>query len=356
MILPNNLADLLLPWYQANRRPLPWRDTTDPYRVWLSEIMLQQTRAETVKVYYLRFLQVLPDIRALAECPEDKLLKLWEGLGYYNRARNLQKAAKLIMEEFDGSFPREPELVRSLPGIGAYTAGAICSICFGFPIPAVDGNVLRVCSRLTASLEDVSLVPNKRAIADALLPCFPAKDCGNFNQALMELGATICIPGGEPRCGACPLASICLSRPDELWREIPVLSLKKARQREEIAVFLLRHADRFALQKRPGTGLLAGLWEYPSLTGLLTPQQALDQAAAWGCAPMALLKITEREHIFTHREWHMTGYEISCAVMSDRFCWAGLKELDEIYSLPSAFRKFDDIVIVDRAQRGGKEN
>ena len=356
MILPNNLADLLLPWYRANRRSLPWRDTTDPYRVWLSEIMLQQTRVETVKVYYLRFLQALPDIRALAECPEDKLLKLWEGLGYYSRARNLQKAAKQIMEEFDGSFPPEPELVRGLPGIGSYTSGAICSICFGLPIPAVDGNVLRVCSRLTAFREDVSLVRNKKAVADALLPCFPARNCGDFNQALMELGATICIPGGVPQCSVCPLASVCLSRQDELWREIPVLSPKKARRREEIAVFLLRHADRYALRKRPGTGLLAGLWEYPSLTGLLSPQQALDQAAAWGCAPTALLRITEREHIFTHREWHMTGYEISCAVMSDRFCWAGLKELDEIYSLPSAFRKFDDIVIVDRAQRGGKEN
>ena len=346
MILPKDLADLLLPWYRANRRPLPWRETSDPYRIWISEIMLQQTRVEAVKPYYFRFLKALPDIHALSACPEDQLLKLWEGLGYYSRARNLQKAAKMIMEEYDGRFPHDPELVRSLPGIGAYTAGAICSICFGLPIPAVDGNVLRVCSRLTASREDVSLIPVKKSITEALIPCFPDNNCGDFNQALMELGATICIPRGTPQCAVCPLASICLSQKGDLWREIPVLIPKKARQREEVAVFILRCEDRYALHKRPKTGLLAGLWEYPTISGPITPQQALDQAAAWNCAPTALLKITEHEHVFTHREWHMTGYEITCTVMSDQFRWANLQELEEVYSLPSAFRKF--VVLHDR--------
>ena len=341
MILPENLADLLLPWYRANRRDLPWRETADPYRIWVSEIMLQQTRVEAVKGYYLRFLEALPDIRALAECPEDRLLKLWEGLGYYSRARNMQKAAKQISEEFGGCFPHEPAQVRSLPGIGDYTAGAICSICFDLPTPAVDGNVLRVCSRLTASRDDVSLPAFRLTVAEALHARFPAKGCGDFNQALMELGATICIPRGTPQCTVCPLTAVCLSRRDELWREIPVLSPKKSRRREEIAVFLLRCGKRYALRKRPGTGLLAGLWEYPSLPGLITTQQALDQAAAWGCAPVSLLSVTEREHVFPHREWHMTGYEIVCAAMSERFSWASAEELDRIYSLPSAFHKFD---------------
>ena len=356
MDLPESLADLLLPWYRANRRDLPWRKTIDPYRVWLSEIMLQQTRVETVKGYYLRFLEALPDIRALAECPEDKLLKLWEGLGYYSRARNLQKAARRIMDDWGGVFPREPESVRSLPGIGEYTAGAICSICFGLPIPAVDGNVLRVCARLTACRADVSRRDVKRAFSEALVLRFPAAGCGDFNQALMELGATVCIPRGTPRCEACPLSQACRSRPDERWREIPVLGQKKTRPREEIAVFLLRCGEKYALRKRPRSGLLAGLWEYPSLPGTFTPQQALDLASDWGCSPSALLKITEREHIFTHREWHMTGFEIACAAMSGQFVWASPQELDRVFSLPSAFRRFNAEPNVDRAERGEKEN
>lgn len=340
MILPKNLAELLLPWYRANRRELPWRDNNDPYRIWLSEIMLQQTRVEAVKGYYLRFLEALPDLPALAACPEDRLLKLWEGLGYYSRARNLQKAAGYIMEKYGGAFPRLPEQVIALPGIGAYTAGAICSVCFDLPTPAVDGNVLRVCARAAADRGDITQPAMKKAVAEALVPLFPVGSCGDFNQALMELGATVCIPRGEPRCASCPLGGICLSKAGELWRELPVRSPKKERLREEITVFLLYCGDRTALRKRPRTGLLAGLWEFPSLAEKLTPQQALDRASAWGCEPLSLLGIREREHIFTHREWKMTGYEISCAAMPDLFCWAGSEELDSAYPLPSAFRKF----------------
>ena len=341
MVLPESLSALILPWYRAERRPLPWRETTDPYRVWLSEIMLQQTRAEAVRAYYLRFLEALPDIRSLAECPEDKLLKLWEGLGYYSRARNLQKAAEQIMSDHGGQFPREPAQVLRLPAIGAYTCGAVCSICFDMPIPAVDGNVLRVCTRLAASRSDVSLPAVKREVTEALLPCFPARGCGDFNQALMELGAMVCIPRGIPRCARCPLAAVCLSRKDELWREIPFFGPKKARQREEISVFLLRCGNRYALRKRPAAGLLAGLWEYPSLPGIFTPQQSLDQAAQWGCGPISLQRIMEREHVFTHREWRMKGFEIRCSRMPELFRWASPEELEDRYSLPSAFRKFN---------------
>ena len=340
MELPENLAGLLLPWFRANRRDLPWRRDKDPYRVWLSEIMLQQTRVEAVKGYYTRFLEALPDIRALADCPEDKLMKLWEGLGYYSRARNLQRAARVIVSDHGGAFPREPEQVLALPGIGEYTAGAICSICFDLPIPAVDGNVLRVCARVAASRADIALPETRAEVREALRSRFPEKDRGDFNQALMELGATVCIPKGEPLCEACPLGEVCRSREKALWRELPVRSPKKPRLREDVTVFLLRCGERTALQKRPKTGLLAGLWEFPSLAGQLGPQEALDLAADWGCEPVTLLEVRNREHIFTHREWRMTGYVISCAAMPEAFHWAGPEELDTVYSLPSAFRKF----------------
>ncbi len=340
MELPVNLAALLLPWYRENRRDLPWRHSADPYRIWVSEIMLQQTRAEAVKGYYLRFLEALPDIPALASCPEDRLMKLWEGLGYYSRARNLQRAARRILEEYRGVFPRTPEQVLSLPGIGEYTAGAVCSICFGLPVPAVDGNVLRVCTRLAASREDISLPGVRREVTGALAERFPPEGCGDFNQALMELGATVCIPKGEPACSACPLGGVCRSRADRLWKEIPVRAPKRPRVKEDITVLLLRCGDRLALQRRRPQGLLAGLWELPSLQQILTPQQALDRAEEWGCSPRSLGRVMRREHIFTHREWRMTGYEILCSAMPDRFQWAGKEELAQEYSLPSAFRKF----------------
>ena len=340
MDLPENLAELLLPWYHANRRDLPWRRDRDPYRVWLSEIMLQQTRVEAVKGYYTRFLEALPDIRALADCPEDRLMKLWEGLGYYSRARNLQSAAKLILSEYGGEFPRDPERVLALPGIGEYTAGAIGSICFDLPVPAVDGNVLRVCARIAASPADITLSETKAAVREALLNRFPETGCGDFNQALMELGATICIPKGEPNCAACPLGEVCRSRETALWREFPVRSPKKARLREDITVFLLRCGEMTALRKRPKSGLLAGLWEFPSLACELSPQEALDRAAAWGCRPLTLLEVKHREHVFTHREWRMTGYLISCDAMPEGFHWASTEDMDRVYSLPSAFRKF----------------
>ena len=342
MELPENLAQLLTPWYRENRRELPWRENNDPYRVWLSEIMLQQTRVEAVKGYYLRFLEALPDISALAACPEEKLLKLWEGLGYYSRARNLQKAARLIVSEYGGIFPRTPEQVLSLPGVGEYTAGAICSICFDLPVPAVDGNVLRVCSRLTASRADISLPETKAAVREALRLRFPERERGDFNQALMELGAVVCIPRGEPLCAVCPLRKICLSREMQLWRVLPLRSPRKPRLREDVAVFLLRCGEKLALQMRPENGLLAGLWEFPSLPGTLTPQQALDQAEAWGCRPLSLSEVRCREHVFTHRQWQMTGYEIRCGAMPERFVWASPGDLDSVYSLPSAFRRFLD--------------
>ena len=199
------LPGVLLPWYRENRRELPWRRDREPYHVWLSEIMLQQTRVEAVKGYYTRFLEALPTIEDLANCDDDTLHKLWEGLGYYSRVRNLKKAANQIMKRHGGRFPDTYEEVRALSGIGDYTAGAICSICFDYPTPAVDGNVLRVISRLTEDATPIDLPARKKEVSQLLAAVYPA-EAGDFTQALMELGATLCGPNWKPRCQECPCA------------------------------------------------------------------------------------------------------------------------------------------------------
>lgn len=199
----NMLPELLLPWYQENHRCLPWRETKEPYHIWLSEIMLQQTRVEAVKGYYARFLAALPTVEALANCDDDALHKLWEGLGYYSRVRNLKKAAQVIQERYNGQFPGEYDAVLALPGIGEYTAGAVCSIAFDLPVPAVDGNVLRVFSRLTDDPSPIDLPAVKASVRERLAAIYP-KEAGDFTQALMELGATVCGPNRKPECGSCP--------------------------------------------------------------------------------------------------------------------------------------------------------
>ncbi|MBQ1281729.1 MAG: A/G-specific adenine glycosylase [Oscillospiraceae bacterium] len=334
------VAERLLPWYSVHRRDLPWRQDREPYHVWLSEIMLQQTRVEAVKGYYARFLAALPDIAALAACEDDRLNKLWEGLGYYSRVRNLKKAAQVIMTQHGGVFPRDYAAVRALPGIGDYTAGAICSICFGMPTPAVDGNVLRVITRLTASQESISKPQTKRAVTEALRAVYPEGRCGDFTQALMELGATVCIPNGAPNCALCPLAPCCESREEELWRTIPVKDAKKPRKIEKKTVFLLRCGKHIALQKRGKTGLLAGLWEFPNADALPDAQAVLSQLSAWGCAPRELRKTVGKTHIFTHIEWDMDGYYVDCDAMPQIFTWCTEAEISKEYSLPTAFRQF----------------
>ena len=340
------LRDNLLNWYSEACRPLPWRRDREPYHVWLSEIMCQQTRVEAVKAYYLRFLEALPDIPALAVCEEDRLLKLWEGLGYYSRARNLQKAARVICSEHGGRFPITYEAVRALPGIGDYTAAAICSICFGLPAPVVDGNVLRVWSRFFGDRSDIRLPETKKNVRSGLLPLFDGVEPGQLNQALMELGALICRPNGEPDCGACPLREKCTSV-DGLWQELPVKSAAKPRRTEEKTVFLLRCGEKFAIRKRPKTGLLAGLWEFPHQPGILEAQEALNAAAEWGCEPDGIARSTEKEHVFTHITWQMRGYHIQCNAMPETFRWVAESELREAYSLPTAFRQFMDHITTE---------
>ena len=339
MVLP------LAAWFLKSARDLPWRKTKDPYRIWVSEIMLQQTRVEAVKVYYERCLQALPDIPHLAECPEDDLLKLWEGLGYYSRVRNLQKAARQILERHGGAFPGEEQEILDLPGIGSYTCGAVGSIAFGLPLPAVDGNVLRVCARLSGSFDDIGSAKVKKdlevQLRSVLADLPESVSPGTLNQALMELGALVCLPNHAPDCVHCPLRDFCASA-DGAWKEIPFKGEKKTRRSETHTVFLLRCNDQWALRKRPSEGLLAGLWEFPNLPGELSAQQALDAAANWNCRPESLLRHTQKFHIFTHIRWEMPAWVIECANPSELFTWAGLERIQSTYSLPTAFRQFTE--------------
>ncbi|MBQ4577581.1 MAG: A/G-specific adenine glycosylase [Clostridia bacterium] len=332
-----DLPGLLLPWYQQNKRDLPWRKDKDPYRVWLSEIMLQQTRVEAVKGYYARFLQALPTVEALANCDEELLLKLWEGLGYYNRARNLQKAAKIVAET---GFPDTYEGLLNLPGVGEYTAGAVASICFDRPVAAVDGNVLRVLSRYLADGRPIDDPKVKKDVKAALEAVYPAETPGAFTQALMELGATICVPNGPPKCEICPLKGQCRAFLEEKTALFPVKTEKKARKIACRAVFLLRCGDKLAIEKRPARGLLAGLWQLPNIEGPLSPEQAVKQAADWGCEPHDLLSVRQKKHIFTHITWEMEGFELRCGREDPRFVWATPGQLEQDYALPTAFRQF----------------
>lgn len=342
----------LLSWYDGHARVLPWREDNSPYRVWVSEIMLQQTRVEAVKPFFERFLNALPDVRALAECPEDELLKLWEGLGYYNRVRNMQKAARMIMEKYGGEFPADYEKLLALPGIGHYTAGAIGSIAFGIPMPAVDGNVLRVISRVQASYEDILKQSVKNAMEQEVRKIIPADRAGDFNQALIEIGAIVCVPNGKAKCGECPLAFCCQATQKGIVDELPKKKAKKERRIEERTVLVLREGDRVAIRKRPPRGLLASLYELPNLEGYLNEDQVLNQVKEWGLSPIRILPLAGAKHIFSHVEWQMTGYAVSLEE-TEKMDQNGLffidaKETEEKYPIPAAFAayaRYMDIVL-----------
>ena len=332
------LPEAVLPWYEKNRRDLPWRRDREPYHVWISEIMLQQTRVEAVKGYYARFLEALPDIAALADCDDERLHKLWEGLGYYSRVRNLKKCANVIMKEYGGTFPSDHKTVLKLPGIGPYTAGAICSIAFGLPTPAVDGNVLRVLSRLRCDAEPIDLPAVKKRVEEELAEIYPADDPGAFTQALMELGATVCVPNGAPKCEGCPCREFC--RGQAHWQELPVKLPKKAKKQENRTVFILRCGDDYAIEKRPEKGLLAGLWQFPNVSGFLTLEQAVEWCKENRLSPMGIEKQVERSHIFTHIRWDMRGFYLQVGQKNPDFVWKTLGEMDEQAALPTAFRQF----------------
>lgn len=338
------LIEALLKWYPEHARDLPWRRDKEPYHVWLSEIMLQQTRVEAVKEYYKRFLQVLPTIDALAEVEEDVLLKLWEGLGYYNRARNLKKAAGMVMEQFHGTFPATYEEIRSLAGIGDYTAGAIGSICFDLPTPAVDGNVLRVYTRVMEDASNIDKQATKRAVRDALAEVYPTGQCGSVTQSLMEVGATVCVPNGTPKCEQCPLSAICLAYQHGTWQQYPVRDEKKARRKEDKTVFLLQCGERIAVRKRPAKGLLSGLWEFPNVEGKLSRQQAANTASDWNLHPTQIQLEYQYTHVFSHVEWRMTAYYLLCRQMTPEFHWVTLEEMETEVPMPSAFRPFLELM------------
>lgn len=309
------LTKPLLEWYETNKRTLPWRENVSPYRVWVSEIMLQQTRVEAVKPFFERFMKRLPDIGTLAECPEDELLKLWEGLGYYNRVKNMQKAAIQVMEQYGGELPADYEALLQLKGIGSYTAGAIASIAYRIPVPAVDGNVLRILTRVADDDTDIMKAAFRKQVEEQLLVYmqsdgFPQGQAGEFNQALMELGATVCVPNGAPNCEVCPWKKLCHARRKNRISELPVKTKAKERRIEKKTVLVIRDGDRVAIRKRPKKGLLAGLYELPNVEGHLTQEEALECVKKMSLSPLRIQKLPEAKHIFSHVEWQMQGYAI----------------------------------------------
>jgi A/G-specific adenine glycosylase len=333
------IAVPLLAWYDRNKRDLPWRHTRDPYRIWVSEIMLQQTRVAAVLPYYRQWMEALPTVEALAAVPEERLMKLWQGLGYYSRARNLQKAARVIVEELGGVFPDTYEALLRLPGVGEYTAGAVASIAFGEAVPAVDGNVLRVISRTADIREDISDAKVRRTFRALLEEAMPREEPGKFNQALMELGATVCAPNGAPDCGRCPLSGLCEANRLGIQTELPLKSKKAPRRVEEMTVYLLRRGDAVALRRRGEAGLLAGLWEFPHVPGALGEAAAGDALASWGLTALDWEKKISAKHVFTHVEWHMTGYLLTVRGECPGFTWADREALETL-AVPSAFARY----------------
>lgn len=326
----------LCKWYQEKQRILPWRKDNDPYHIWISEIMLQQTRVEAVKEYYIRFINELPNIEALANVSIERLLKLWEGLGYYSRAKNLQKAAIIVMEEYSGIFPSSYLDIIKLPGIGEYTAGAIASIAFYEKVPAIDGNVLRVMMRLMNSNRNISKSSTKKELFHELVQIMP-ENPGIFNQALMELGAMVCIPNGEPYCVSCPIKKYCQAYINGTVLNLPIKDQKKEKKIEEYTVFLLLAYDKVAIQKRD-KGLLSSLYEFPNVNRFLNQKEALAYLKQEGYTVYRILEGESSKHIFTHKIWNMIHYIVYVEQCDSKYTWVNIKELKQNYAIPSAFR------------------
>lgn len=338
----------LLTWYDGHARILPWREEPTAYHVWVSEIMLQQTRVEAVKPYYERFLKTFPTVKELSQADEEILLKMWEGLGYYNRVRNLHKAAVQIMEQFHGRVPDTYEALVKLPGIGSYTAGAVASIAYQRAVPAVDGNVLRIIARVR--MDDGDILDNKvkKRVEEELLTIMPQDRPGDFNQAMMELGATVCIPNGEAKCGECPWYSFCQARMQDCIQEYPKKKAKKARTVEYKTILLIQDEHKTAIRKRPAKGLLAGMYEFPWIEGLCTQEEVLTYLKKIGFEVIHIKKLEQSKHIFTHKEWHMTGYEIRVDELATAeitkkksgLLFVEPSKTQELFPIPSAFAAY----------------
>lgn len=341
----------LLDWYRANKRNLPWRQNKDAYHVWVSEIMLQQTRVSAVIEYYKRFFEHFPEIAKLAHASEEELLKVWEGLGYYSRIRNMQKAAIIIESEYGGVMPLQYDLLIKLPGIGPYTAGAISSIVGGEKAPAVDGNVLRVITRLSGNTSNISKPATVKEIQTQIylfMDKHPEIIPGELNQALMELGALVCIPNGHPQCEQCPFSPYCFAYLMNETEHIPVKEKPPKRRIEEKTLILLESSNGITLHKRPAKGLLAGMYEFPSLSGFMEEAAVLEQVKKWGYHPLRIHELEDAVHIFSHIEWHMKAYLIRVDEVLDKikwdeandFCFVSKEELKHSFPLPSAFEAY----------------
>ena len=329
----------LLAWYDAHRRVLPWREEPSPYRTWVSEIMLQQTRVGAVLAYYARFLAELPDARALAAVSEERLYKLWQGLGYYSRAKNLHRAAQVVVSEYGGELPRTMDALRALPGVGDYTASAIASINYGLPEPAVDGNLLRVASRVCGCAEDVTDARTRRRFREHMAASIDRARPGAWNQAMMDLGATVCLPNGAPLCAECPARAFCTAYREGLTGVLPVRAPKKKRRAEERTVFLLLRGGKVAVRRRGDTGLLARLTEFPNAAGSLDEPSALVTLAQWGVKPTSLTPCGTAKHIFTHIELQMKGYVAEVTGDNAEFQWVDATEFEQL-AIPTAFKKY----------------
>lgn len=330
------IVEPLCEWYLENKRDLMWRCDKDPYHIWVSEIMLQQTRVEAVKSYYERFMKELPSIESLTNIEEERLLKLWEGLGYYSRVRNMQKAAIKIMNEYNGKFPSTYHEILTLPGIGEYTAGAIASIAFHEKVPAIDGNVFRVIMRISNSNRNISKLSTKRELFQELSLIMP-EDPGTFNQALMELGAIVCVPNGEPNCNICPVFDMCKAKEAGTILNLPVKDVKKEKKIEEYTVFILLNYNKVAIRKRNNKGLLAGLYEFPNINKKLNKEEALEYLKREGYVVFRILEGDSSKHIFTHKIWNMTNYVAYVDEIDDKNIWTDIKTIGDLYALPSAF-------------------
>lgn len=354
----NNLSDELhlivaplLQWYDNHARVLPWRENPEPYAVWISEIMLQQTRVEAVKPYFDRWMEAFPSVANLAAASEEEVLKLWEGLGYYSRVRNIHKTAKIIANDYGGKLPRSFDALLKLPGIGEYSAGSIGSIAFQLQVPCVDGNVLRVVTRITAEEADITEVSTKKLLTQWVRSIVPAQRPGDFNQALMELGATICLPNGVPKCESCPVAHLCEAERRNQVTDFPIKKPKSERRKEKRTVLLLIRKDCVAVRKRPDSGLLAGLWEYPNYLGELTESGVIEELEKKSLFPLKVTKLKKAKHIFTHLEWHMNGYLITLredkkdSNTDEEYQWIEAEILRERLTIPAAFKAYHQILL-----------